>query len=120
MATCSAKCINKTSPNPSFRGGGCRDGYAYSLTRSTLSPSEGGAGGGLEAWFAFALCFFGCALLTAGIAIPPAGVIDSSVLVAFGEILTFAGSLIGIDYHYRYKAPKGPPLTPPSEEGNAE
>lgn len=52
---------------------------------------------------ATALCTFGCGLLTAGIAIPPAGVIDSSVLVAFGEILTFAGSLVGIDYHYRYK-----------------
>ena len=52
---------------------------------------------------AVALCTFGCALLTAGISIPPVGVIDSSVLVAFGEILTFAGSLVGIDYHYRYK-----------------
>jgi uncharacterized membrane protein len=24
-------------------------------------------------------------------------------LIAFGVILTFSGSLIGIDYHYRYK-----------------
>ena len=55
------------------------------------------------------LVFFGCGLLVAGIAIPPVGVIDSSVLVAFGEILTFAGSLIGIDYHYRYKTPSSPP-----------
>ncbi len=52
---------------------------------------------------AVAMCIFGCALLTAGIALPPAGVIHSSVLVAFGEILTFAGSLVGIDYHYRYR-----------------
>ena len=66
---------------------------------------------------AVALCTFGCALLTAGICIPPAGVIDSSVLVAFGEILTFAGSLVGIDYHYRYRRP---PLTPPSEGEDAE
>lgn len=57
--------------------------------------------------FASLLCTFGCALLTAGIAIPPAGVIDSSVLIAFGEILTFAGSLVGIDYHYRYRTPSG-------------
>ena len=69
------------------------------------------------------LCFFGCALLVAGIAIPPAGVIDSSVLVAFGEILTFAGSLVGIDYHYRYRKPPThyPPTSPtasaPPKEG---
>lgn len=53
--------------------------------------------------FSVVLCVFGCGLLVAGISIPPVGVIDSSVLVAFGEILTFAGSLIGIDYHYRYR-----------------
>ena len=64
---------------------------------------------------AVALCTFGCALLTAGICIPPAGVIDSSVLVAFGEILTFAGSLIGIDYHYRYRLPR-----PPQRGGTTE
>lgn len=49
------------------------------------------------------MCIFGCALLTAAFAFPPIGVIDSSVLVAFGEILTFVGSLTGIDYRYRYK-----------------
>ena len=52
---------------------------------------------------ATAMCIFGCALLVAGLALPPVGVIDSSLLVAYGETLTFAGSLIGIDYHYRYK-----------------
>lgn len=39
----------------------------------------------------------------AGFCVPPTGVIDNSVLVAFGEILTFVGSLFGIDYHYKYK-----------------
>jgi hypothetical protein len=42
-------------------------------------------------------------LLACGFACPPAGEIHHSVLIAFGEILTFSGSLIGIDYHYRYK-----------------
>lgn len=65
---------------------------------------------------AVGLVVFGCGLLVAGICIPPAGVIDSSVLVAFGEILTFAGSLVGIDYHYRYK----PPSSPPSKGEDAE
>ena len=49
------------------------------------------------------MCIFGCALLTAAFSLPPVGIIDSSVLIAFGEILTFVGSLIGIDYRYRYK-----------------
>ena len=52
---------------------------------------------------AVAMCIFGCALLTAAFALPPVGIIDSSVLIAFGEILTFSGSLIGIDYHYKYR-----------------
>ena len=31
------------------------------------------------------------------------GVIDPTVLVAFGEALTFAGAVIGVDYHYKHK-----------------
>ena len=45
----------------------------------------------------------GCGLLNAGFILPPSGEIHNSVLVAFGEILTFAGALFGIDYHYKYK-----------------
>ena len=52
---------------------------------------------------AVSLCVFGGILLIAGFICPPLGEIHHSVLIAFGEILTFAGSLIGIDYHYRYK-----------------
>ena len=52
---------------------------------------------------AIVMCTFGCSLLTAGFVSPPVGEIHHSVLIAFGEILTFSGSLIGIDYHYRYK-----------------
>ena len=52
---------------------------------------------------AIALCGFGCIMLTAGVICPPVGEIHHSVLIAFGEILTFSGSLIGIDYRYRYK-----------------
>ena len=50
-----------------------------------------------------ALCIFGCTMLVAGFCCPPMAEIHHSVLIAFGEILTFSGSLIGIDYHYRYK-----------------
>ncbi len=58
---------------------------------------------------ALLMCLFGCGLLVAGLVIDPPGVIDPTVLVAFGEILTFAGSLIGIDYHYRYRYPPKQP-----------
>lgn len=53
---------------------------------------------------AIVLIVLGCALLIAGFIVPPLGVIDSSVLVAFGEILTFVGALFGIDYHYRSRS----------------
>ncbi len=53
---------------------------------------------------AIILIVLGCALLIAGFIVPPLGVIDSSVLVAFGEILTFVGALFGIDYHYRSRS----------------
>ncbi len=49
------------------------------------------------------LILVGCSLLIAGFFVPPTGVIDSSVLIAFGEILTFVGALFGIDYHYKIK-----------------
>ena len=52
------------------------------------------------------LVVLGAGLLIAGFIVPPVGIIDSSVLVAFGEIATFAGSLFGIDYHYKYKITK--------------
>jgi hypothetical protein len=45
----------------------------------------------------------GLLLLVAGFTVPPMGVIHSSVLIAFGETCTFAGSLIGMDYSYKSK-----------------
>ena len=57
----------------------------------------------LQLILATAWCTFGCTMLLAGFICPPLGEIHHSVLIAFGEILTFSGSLIGIDYHYRYK-----------------
>jgi hypothetical protein len=49
------------------------------------------------------LCIIGCGLLIAGFIVAPLGIIDSSVLVAFGETCTFAGALFGVDYHYKAK-----------------
>ena len=53
---------------------------------------------------AVVLILLGAGLLIAGFIVPPTGVIDNSVLIAFGEILTFVGSLFGIDYHYKYRS----------------
>ena len=49
------------------------------------------------------LSIVGSALLISGFVVPPLGIIDSSVLVAFGETSTFIAALLGIDYHYKYK-----------------
>lgn len=49
------------------------------------------------------LVTFGVILIIVAFIVPPAGVIDPTILTAYGETLTFAGSLIGLDYHYRYK-----------------
>ena len=42
-------------------------------------------------------------LVFVGMLLAPAGVIHETVLVAFGEVATFAGSIIGIDYRYKYR-----------------
>lgn len=58
----------------------------------------------IQLWIAVICVIFGILLIIASFFVPPLGVIDSSIIVAYGETLTFAGSLIGIDYNYRYKA----------------
>ena len=52
---------------------------------------------------AILLTLSGIVLLFSGFWIDPLGLIDSSVLVAFGEISTFAGALFGVDYSYKFK-----------------
>ena len=52
---------------------------------------------------AFLLTLSGIVLLFSGFWIDPQGLIDSSVLVAFGEISTFAGALFGVDYSYKLR-----------------
>lgn len=47
------------------------------------------------------LVIVGYGLLIGGFCVAPLGIIDSSILIAFGETCTFAGALFGVDYHYR-------------------
>lgn len=46
---------------------------------------------------AVVVTLFGCGLLLTGFIVAPLGVIDSSVIVSTGEVLTFAGSVLGIN-----------------------
>lgn len=57
----------------------------------------------IKIYLAVAMCIFGCLMLTAGFLVAPLGEIHQSVLIGFGEVLTFAGALIGINYLYSSK-----------------
>ena len=46
----------------------------------------------------------GLVLLFCGFWISPTGEIHNSVLVGFGEAMSFAGALLGVDYSYKFKA----------------
>ena len=54
-------------------------------------------------WVGVAVAVIGLGLLFWGLVIPPSGEIHSSVLVAFGEVATFAAGIIGVDYHYSFR-----------------
>ncbi|MGL4908834.1 MAG: hypothetical protein ACRC9X_05170 [Bacteroidales bacterium] len=51
---------------------------------------------------AIILALGGLFLMYAGFLVAPTGEIHNSVLVAYGELATFAGALFGIDYKYRF------------------
>lgn len=52
-------------------------------------------------WLAVGVMTVGCGLLIAALIIRPPGIIDNSVLVAFGEVSTFVAALMGV--HLRIK-----------------
>ena len=58
----------------------------------------------------------GMSLLHIGIQIDPEGEIHETVLVAFGEAATFAGSILGIDYHYKRKSKNNESNTKPPND----
>lgn len=57
----------------------------------------------VQLWLGVFLAVVGVILLWFGLFIPPMGIIHASVLTALGEIFTFSGALVGIDYSYKYK-----------------
>ena len=60
----------------------------------------------IQLWLGVMLVLCGIALLWTGMFLAPVGEIHPSVLTAAGEVLTFSGALIGIDYTYKYKTLK--------------
>ncbi len=54
-----------------------------------------------QMYCAVTLCLFGMCLMGASFVVPPLGEIASSALIGYGEVMTFAGALFGIDYHAR-------------------
>ena len=57
----------------------------------------------IQFWAGLGIVIVGLVLLFLGFYAVPIGEIAPSVLTAFGEIATFSGALIGVDYRYRFK-----------------
>ena len=57
----------------------------------------------VQFWLGVGIVLIGLVLLFLGFYAVPVGSIHPSVLTAFGEIATFSGALIGVDYRYRFK-----------------
>lgn len=55
----------------------------------------------VQLWIAVLLTLSGIALVWTAFLVVPRGEIHNSVLLAFGEMSTFAGALFGIDYKHR-------------------
>lgn len=60
----------------------------------------------IQLWLGVFLAIIGVALIWTGLFLPPIAEIHPSVLTAVGEVFTFAGALIGIDYSYKFKTIK--------------
>lgn len=50
----------------------------------------------MERWSAVGLLAFGAAMCAVALFMPPQGEIDGSVLMLFGQIIIYAGSVFGV------------------------
>lgn len=57
----------------------------------------------VQLFLGIVIALAGLCLLFISFFVDPIGIIHSSVLAAVGEVFTFSGALIGIDYTYKYK-----------------
>lgn len=60
----------------------------------------------IRLWLAVFLVCFGMVLLLMGFWVAPTGEIHQSILIAYGEVMTFVGALVGIDYAARERYDK--------------
>lgn len=60
----------------------------------------------LQFWMAVVITLAGIVLLFCSFFAPPKGEIHPSVLAAIGEVFTFAGAVLGIDYRYKRQRDK--------------
>lgn len=67
--------------------------------KKTLSQADKRAR--VQLVLAIFIVIFGCAMITAAFFVPPTAEIHPTVLTAFGEMLSFAGAVMGIDYSYK-------------------
>ena len=57
----------------------------------------------LQIILAISMASFGAVLILTAFFVPRMGKIDASVRPAFGEMLTFSGTVLGIDYKYKQR-----------------
>ena len=57
----------------------------------------------IQLFLGIVIALAGLSLLFISFFVDPLGIIHNSVLAATGEVFTFSGALIGIDYSYKYK-----------------
>jgi hypothetical protein len=57
----------------------------------------------VQFWAGAVVIAAGLVLLFLGALMPPGGEIHPSLLIGFGEVATFAGALMGVDYHYKFR-----------------
>lgn len=74
----------------------------------------------LQLWMATILTIAGIVLIWTAFLIVPRGEIHNSVLLAFGEMSTFAGALFGIDYKHRLDRYIHQPKPPKQEREQEE
>lgn len=67
-----------------------------------MNPASMNPKSNLQLKMATLLTVSGVVLLFCGFWVDPEGEIHASILVAFGEISTFAGALFGVEYCYRW------------------
>ena len=54
----------------------------------------------IKIYLSVGLMIFGCMMVMCGFWVAPMGIIDNSVLIIFGEISAFVGSVFGINMVY--------------------